>query len=70
MTNWPCKNCKRPESEHQQEPYRMRYCEVEYLSVPLQMEIGLGNIVPELDWEWVTYVPMDNLAYIEYIKGA
>ncbi len=66
MTKRPCKNCGMFEEQHQKDGPHDGMCEFERLSPVMQEEINAGNIIPDCDWEWISYQPMSNLEWLEW----
>ena len=66
MNDRLCKNCGMRQTEHQNlDKYYPGLCQFDHLSLVIQEEINQGNIIPDTDWDWISYQPVDNLTYLE-----
>jgi hypothetical protein len=67
MNKRPCKNCGMLEKDHQnKDKHYPGLCKFDHLSLVMQEEINMGNIIPDTDWDWISYQPIDNLAWLEW----
>ncbi len=61
----PCRNCQQPKRNHNIKSQGGYDCEIECLSIQLQEFYYLtGQCTPRPTY--FTYVPMDNLEYLEF----
>jgi hypothetical protein len=56
------------EKDHRTEGTYEGLCQFDHLSVVMQHEIENGNIIPDSDWEWISYQPAGNLEYLEFLN--